>query len=129
MLNPLLSPGLREAVAEVVRSTEPFLDDLVARYGSTNKGRIFAALYDVKQSHGRARREALRKLDALVTELFPPVEGAPLPSVELNGKADVLPNALVIPEPLNGATATYYCGPVSPYRGIYSNPFAILPKL
>lgn len=84
------SPVLRDAMAEVSRSVEPMLDDLVARYAPTNEGRVTIALCDVKNSHGRARRDALRRLDRVVTELFPPVEGAPLPSEELNGKPDVL---------------------------------------
>lgn len=84
------SAALREAMAEVSRFVEPMLDDLVARYAPTNEGRVTIALCDVKNSHGRARRDALRRLDRVVTELFPPVEGAPLPSEELNGKPDVL---------------------------------------
>lgn len=87
---------LRDAMAEVSRSVEPMLDDLVARYAPTNEGRVTIALCDVKNSHGRARRDALRRLDRVVTELFPPVEGAPLPSEELNGKPDVLAGAACI---------------------------------
>jgi len=90
------SPVLRDAMAEVSRSVEPMLDDLVARYAPTNEGRVTIALCDVKNSHGRARRDALRRLDRVVTELFPPVEGAPLPSEELNGKPDVLAGAACI---------------------------------
>ena len=105
---PPFPPELREAVAEVSRSVEPLLDDLVARTAQTKEGRVSLALWEVKRSHGRARREALRELDRVVTELFPPVEGAPLPSDELNGKPDVLPCLLI------GSTAPYYCGPVKP---------------
>lgn len=83
----------------------PMLDDLVARYAPTNEGRVTIALCDVKNSHGRARRDALRRLDWVVTELFPPVEGAPLPSEELNGKADVLGGAFVAYD-YNGETNT-----------------------
>lgn len=90
---PPFPPELREAVAEVSRSVEPLLDDLVARTAQTKEGRVSLALWEVKRSHGRARREALRELDRVVTELFPPVEGAPLPSDELNGKPDVLAGA------------------------------------
>lgn len=90
------SPVLREAMAEVSRYVEPMLDDLVARYAPTNEGRVTIALCDVKNSHGRARRDALRRLDRVVTELYPPVEGAPLPSEELNGKPDVLAGAACI---------------------------------
>jgi len=90
------SPVLRDAMAEVSRSVEPMLDDLVARYAPTNEGRVTIVLCDVKNSHGRARRDALRRLDRVVTELFPPVEGAPLPSEELNGKPDVLAGAACI---------------------------------
>lgn len=57
---------------------------------------ITSALAKVSISHGKARREALRELDRVVTELFPPVEGAPLPSEELNGKPDVLAGAACI---------------------------------
>lgn len=91
---PPISPEVREAVAEVTRSVEPLLDDLVARSLPTPKGRVILALCRVKRSHGRARREALRELDRVVTDLFPPVEGTPLPSEELNGKLDVLGGAL-----------------------------------
>ena len=93
---PPISPKVREAVAEVPRSVEPLLDDLVARSLPTPKGRVILALCRVKRSHGRARREALRELDRVVTDLFPPVEGAPLPSVELNGQPDVLAGAACI---------------------------------
>lgn len=99
------SPELREAVAEVVRSTEPLLDDLVAHTLTSADGRVILVLNKVKQSHGRARREALRELDRVVTDLFPPVEGAPLPSEELNGKPDVLGGALVTFD-YNGETNT-----------------------
>lgn len=95
MPNPLLFPGIREAAAEVIRSTDSLLDDLVARTARTKEGRVTLALCEVKRSHGRARGEALRKLDRVVTELYPPVDGAPLPSEELNGKADVLEGAFM----------------------------------
>lgn len=71
---------------------------------------IASELADIKGSHGKARREALARLDNIVTRLFPPVEGAPLPSEELNGIADIMP-------PLSscvGASATYWCGPIEP---------------
>lgn len=55
---------------------------------------VTAALVAVKESKGRARRDALCNLDKVVTTLFPPVEGSPLPSDELNGIADILPNVL-----------------------------------
>ena len=118
MSKPLiLSPGVREAVAEAARSVTPILDDLVARCSPTPKGRVILALSKVKQVHGRARREALRELDRVVTDLFPPVEGTPLPSEELNGKPDVLPNIVICssePATLVGSTAPYWCGPVKP---------------
>lgn len=106
---PPFPSELRDAVAEVVRSTEPFLDDLVKRSVEEPEGRVILALCKVKRTHGRARREALRELDRVVTDLFPPVEGAPLPSEELNGKPDVLGGTLLV-----GASAPYYCGPVEP---------------
>lgn len=107
MSKPLtLSPSVRGAVA--ARSVGPLLDDLVARSHPSAEGRVILALCEVKRSHGRARREALRELDRVVTDLFPPVDGAPLPSEELNGKPDVLPGILV------GSTAPYYCGRLSP---------------
>lgn len=84
-----------KAVAEVVRSNVSMLDDLVARTAQTKEGRVTLALCEVKQSNGRARRKALRELDRVVTDLFPPVEGAPLPSEELNGKPDVLAGAFI----------------------------------
>lgn len=92
---PPFPPEVREAVAEVTRSVEPLLDDLVARTAQTKEGCVSLALWGIKRSHGRARREALRELDRVVTELFPPVEGAPLPSDELNGKPDVLAGAFI----------------------------------
>lgn len=118
MSKPLtLSPGVREAVAEATRSVMPILDDLVARCPPTPKVRVILALSKVKQAHGRARREALRELDRVVTDLFPPVEGTPLPSEELNGKPDVLPNIVICssePATFVGSTAPYWCGPVKP---------------
>lgn len=106
MSKPLtLSPGVREAVAEVSRSVEPLLDDLVARSLPSAEGRVIFALCEVKRSHGRARREALRELDRVVTDLFPPVEGAPFPSDELNGKPDVLGGTFVAYD-YNGETNT-----------------------
>lgn len=104
------SPVLREAMAEVSRSVEPMLDDLVARYAPTNEGRVTIALCDVKNSHGRARRDALRRLDRVVTELYPPVEGAPLPSEELNGKPDVLAGAACIGYDFNPESNTFGIG-------------------
>lgn len=104
------SPVLREAVAEVTRSVEPMLDDLVARYAPTNEGRVTIALCDVKNSHGRARRDALRRLDRVVTELYPPVEGAPLPSEELNGKPDVLAGGACIGYAFNPESNTFGIG-------------------
>lgn len=112
---PPFSPELREAVAEATRSVEPLLDDLVARSLPTPEGRVILALSKVKRSHGRARREALRELDRVVTDLFPPVECAPLPSDELNGKPDVLPGTLIYssePSTLVGSAAPYWCGPI-----------------
>lgn len=104
------SPVLREAMAEVSRTVEPMLDDLVARYAPTNEGRVTIALCDVKNSHGRARRYALRRLDRVVTELYPPVEGAPLPSEELNGKPDVLAGAACIGYDFNPESNTFGIG-------------------
>lgn len=69
---------------------------------------ITSELNDVKHSHGKARREALQRLDNIVTQLFPPVPGVPLPSEELNGVADVMP----MPSLPLAATAPYWCGPV-----------------
>ncbi len=51
---------------------------------------IASELNDIKNLHGKPRREALQRLDNIVTRLFPPVEGSPLPSEELNGVADVI---------------------------------------
>lgn len=99
------SPELREAVAEVSRSVEPFLDDLVARSFPSAEVRVVTALCKVKSTRGRARREALRELDRVVTDLFPPFEGAPLPSDELNGKPDVMAGAFVAFD-YNGETNT-----------------------
>lgn len=108
MLNPLFSPEFREAFADKLRPTMSFLDDLVTKIEQqTNEGRVICALRDVKNSHGPARREALRKLDRVVTELFPPIEGAPLPSEELNWKPDVLEASPIAS--LSGASAVHYC--------------------
>lgn len=133
MSKPLiLSPGVREAVAAAARSAMPILDDLVAHCPPTPKVRVILALSKVKQSHRRARRKALRELDRVVTDLFPPVEGAPLPSEELNGKPDVLPNIVICssePSTFVGSTAPYWCGPVkpSPYgRFAYPSTFPII---
>lgn len=68
---------------------------------------IASELNDIKNLHGKPRREALQRLDNIVTRLFPPVEGSPLPSEELNGVADVMP----LPTP-SGASATYWRGPL-----------------
>lgn len=110
--NVPIYPQLQDAVTEVLRSTDAFFGDLVARTGQTKKGRVLLELLSVKQSHGKTRREALRELDRVVTELFPPVEGTPLPSEELNGKADVLEASHA--GLLSGASAVYYCDPVKP---------------
>lgn len=56
---------------------------------------IASELNDIKNLHGKPRREALQRLDNIVTRLFPPVEGSPLPSEELNGVADVLAGGFV----------------------------------
>ena len=104
------SAALRAAMAEVSRTVEPMLDDLVARFAPTNEGRVIVALCDVKDSHGRARRKALRRLDRVVTELYPPVEGAPLPSEELNGKPDVLAGAACIGYDFNPGSNTFGIG-------------------
>ena len=56
---------------------------------------IASELNDIKNLHGKPRREALQRLDNIVTRLFPPVEGSPLPSEELNGVADVLAGCFV----------------------------------
>lgn len=129
---PPIPPELREKVAaEAQRSVEPLLDDLVARTLPSVKGRVILALCRVKRSHGRARREALRELDRVVTELYPPVEGAPLPSVELNGKPDVIPGILICssePYTLVGSSAPYWCGPVKPDTiGRFAYPSFYLP--
>ncbi len=137
MLNPLFSTEFREALADKLRPTMSFLDDLVTKIEQqTNEGRVICALRDVKNSHGLARREALRKLDRVVTELFPPIAGAPLPSEELNGKADVLEGSFIgyhhdyannsfgigifnSGASLAGASAVHYCsGPAEP-SGLY----------
>lgn len=52
---------------------------------------IVSELNDIKNLHGKPRREALQRLDNIVTQLFPPVEGAPRPSTELAHVADVFP--------------------------------------
>lgn len=123
MLNPLFSPEFRESLADKLRPTMSFISDLVTKIEQqTNEGRVICALCDVKNSHGPARREALHNLDRVVTELFPPVEGAPLPSEELNGKADVLEVSPIAS--LSGASAVYYCcGPEPTF--IYA-PFPML---
>lgn len=52
---------------------------------------IAAALYEVKFSSGSKHRAALRKLDEVVRQYFPPVEGMPRPSTELAHVGDVFP--------------------------------------
>lgn len=112
---PTIPPEVRAAVGDVVKSTLPLLDDLVARCVQTDEGRVFYALTCVKRSHGRARREALAELDRVVTKCFPPVEGAPLPSEELNGKADVLPGTLCVGADYSGGSdSLYWCDKVEP---------------
>lgn len=56
---------------------------------------VTSALAKISVSHGKTRREALRELDRVITALFPSAEGAPLPSEELNGVADVLAGGFV----------------------------------
>lgn len=72
--------------------------------------KILPYLFMVKQSKGKERLKALAALDKCVTSLFPPVEGAPLPSSELEGK-DVLPG-YEVPEffnnPNSGAAKIIY---------------------
>lgn len=55
------------------------------------KAIIAATLREVKFSGGSKRRAALRELDNVVRQYFPPVEGAPRPSTELAHVADVFP--------------------------------------
>jgi len=66
---------------------------------------IASELNDIKNLHGKPRREALQRLDNIVTRLFPPADASP--PEELNGVADVMP----LPTP-SGASATYWCGPL-----------------
>lgn len=133
-LNLLLYPERENVVAEVMRSTDSLFLDALSELGKTDEGRVLLELLSVKKSHGEARREALQNLDRVVTELFPPVEGAPLPSEELNGKADVLEGSFIgyhhdyanntfglgiFPSfsgsSLAGASAPFYCdGPAEP---------------
>lgn len=129
----LLYPELENVVAEVMRSTDSLFLDALSQLGKTDEGRVLLELLSVKKSHGEARREALKNLDRVVTELFPPVEGAPLPSEELNGKADVLEGSFIgyhhdyanntfglgiFPSfggpSLAGASAPYCCGSAEP---------------
>ena len=124
---------MENVIAEVMRSTDSLFLDALSQCGQSDEGRVLLELLSVKQSHGEARREALRKLDRVVTELFPPVEGAPLPSEELNGKADVLEGSFIgyhydyanntfglgiFPSfggpSLAGASAPFYCGFAEP---------------
>lgn len=134
--NVLIDTRIHDAVTEVMRSVDSFFIDVLSQRGQTNEGRVLLELLSVKQSHGLARREALRKLDRVVTELFPPIAGAPLPSEELNGKADVLEGSFIgyhhdyannsfgigifnSGASLAGASAVHYCsGPAEP-SGLY----------
>lgn len=134
--NVLIDTRIHDAVTEVMRSVDSFFIDVLSQCGQTNEGRVLLELLSVKQSHGLARREALRKLDRVVTELFPPIAGAPLPSEELNGKADVLEGSFIgyhhdyannsfgigifnSGASLAGASAVHYCsGPAEP-SGLY----------
>lgn len=84
-INPILQRKCTEIVDEYAKTLFPEI-----RYSG-----ITSALAKVSVSHGRARREALRELDRVVTALFPSVDGAPLPSEELNGVADVLAGGFV----------------------------------
>lgn len=68
---------------------------------------IVSELNDIKNLHGKPRREALQRLDNIVTQLFPPVEGSPLPSEELNGKPDVLAGAACIGYDFNPESNTF----------------------
>lgn len=52
---------------------------------------VAAALHEVKFSSGSKHRAALRKLDEVVRQYFPPVEGTPRPSTELAHVGDVFP--------------------------------------
>lgn len=97
-INPILRRKCTEIVDEYAKTLLPEI-----RYSG-----ITFALAKVSISHGKTRREALRELDNIVTQLFPPVPGVPLPSEELNGVADVMP----MPSPSLAATAPYWCGPV-----------------
>lgn len=56
---------------------------------------IAAALCKVKFSSGSKHRAALRKLDEVVRQYFPPVEGTPRPSVELANVGDVFPDFIL----------------------------------
>lgn len=86
---PRINPILRRKCTEIVDEyTKTLLPEI--RYSG-----ITSALAKVSISHGKTRREALRELDRVVTSLFPSVEGAPLPSEELNGVADVLAGGFV----------------------------------
>lgn len=124
MLNPLFSPEFRESLADKLRPTMSFISDLVTKIEQqTNEGRVICALCDVKNSHGPARREALHNLDRVVTELFPPVEGAPLPSEELNGKADVYLDCFLMPREKSGLASCFHdaLGPSTEYRFFLKN--------
>lgn len=84
-INPILQRKCTEIVDEYAKTLLPEI-----RYSA-----ITSALAKISISHGKTRREALRELDRVVTSLFPSVEGAPLPSEELNGVADVLAGGFV----------------------------------
>lgn len=52
---------------------------------------VAAALHKVKFSSGSKHRAALRELDKVVRDYYPPVESAPRPSTELAHVGDVFP--------------------------------------
>ena len=84
-INPILRRKCTEIMDEYAKTILPEI-----RYSG-----VTSALAKISISHGKTRREALRELDRVVTSLFPSVEGAPLPSEELNGVADVLAGCFV----------------------------------
>lgn len=109
--NVLIDTRIHDAVTEVMRSVDSFFIDVLSQCRQTNEGRVLLELLSVKQSHGLARREALRKLDRVVTELFPPIAGAPLPSEELNGKADVYLDCFLMPREKSGLASCFHDAP------------------
>lgn len=84
-----IPPFFRHKCAEIEKEALKMLAPELRYSGVTS------TLAKVKVSHGKARREALRELDRIVISLFPSVEGAPLPSEELNGVADVLAGGFI----------------------------------